>query len=83
MNVTLDARYVREKPSGIGTYVQAAGALVQPSLYKGFGLPVIEAVACGLARAAGFSWDARAVRTLTVYREAMAAGRLVENGQTA
>ncbi|MBA2585330.1 MAG: glycosyltransferase family 4 protein [Chthoniobacterales bacterium] len=28
------------------TLMQAAGALIQPSLYEGFGLPVLEAMAC-------------------------------------
>ncbi len=37
-------RAVRED---VVTVIQAAGALVQPSVYEGFGLPIIEAMACG------------------------------------
>ena len=29
------------------TLIQAAGGLIQPSIYEGFGLPVLEATACG------------------------------------
>ena len=37
----------RVRRSNIVTLMQAAGALIQPSLYEGFGLPIIEAMACG------------------------------------
>lgn len=34
-------------PGDVVTLLQAAGALLQPSVYEGFGLPVLEAMACG------------------------------------
>jgi glycosyltransferase involved in cell wall biosynthesis len=37
----------RVERSEVVTLMQSAGALVQPSVYEGFGLPVIEAMACG------------------------------------
>jgi glycosyltransferase involved in cell wall biosynthesis len=35
------------KRQDVVTLIQAAGVLVQPSIYEGFGLPVLEAMACG------------------------------------
>ena len=35
------------KRQEVVTLIQAAGALVQPSIYEGFGLPALEAMACG------------------------------------
>jgi glycosyltransferase involved in cell wall biosynthesis len=35
------------KRQDVVTLIQAAGALIQPSIYEGFGLPVVEAMACG------------------------------------
>jgi glycosyltransferase involved in cell wall biosynthesis len=37
----------RSSRAEVATLLRAAGALIQPSLYEGFGLPVIEAMACG------------------------------------
>jgi glycosyltransferase involved in cell wall biosynthesis len=37
----------RSSRSDVATLMQAAGALIQPSVYEGFGLPLIEAMACG------------------------------------
>jgi alpha-1,3-rhamnosyl/mannosyltransferase len=37
----------RIRRSDIVTLMQSAGALIQPSVYEGFGLPIIEAMACG------------------------------------
>ncbi len=35
------------RPQDVITLLQGAGALIQPSVYEGFGLPVLEAMACG------------------------------------
>ncbi|HUG16574.1 MAG TPA: glycosyltransferase family 1 protein [Thermomicrobiales bacterium] len=113
-------------PERLPLWYNAAGMLVYPSLYEGFGLQLVEAMACGtpviasntsslpevvgnagllvgardvdgfaraivtlarspemradlrargVRRAASFSWEATADRTLSVYREAVAESR--------
>ncbi len=37
----------RVQRADIVTLMQSAGALIQPSIYEGFGLPLVEAMACG------------------------------------
>ena len=37
----------RVERADVVSLMQAAGGLVQPSLYEGFGLPIVEAMACG------------------------------------
>jgi len=37
----------RVEREDVVTLMQAASALIQPSVYEGFGLPIVEAMACG------------------------------------
>jgi glycosyltransferase involved in cell wall biosynthesis len=58
------------------TLMQAADVLVQPSLYEGFGLPVIEAMACGCPVVAS---DIPVFREITAGAAALAEPQHVEH----